>query len=163
EIGIMADYLGDCFYDCQSATESDDEESAIDLEPINCEQVVRAVGGYSPNFEDPLEMRHTIERVAINSRMLLRSVGGNCECLGGYVDRSASASFFYPATLEICARLLTDKSCACPPSCQCRLRGEPVILQLPMELNPYSGQVNVEIFQHAPKALASARGCHCIG
>ncbi|XP_060648231.1 uncharacterized protein LOC132785919 [Drosophila nasuta] len=159
----MADYRGDCFYDCNSESENGDEDSVIEHEPKKCEQIIRAVGGFStPNFDDPLEIRQTLERVSDNSRLLLRSVGGKCDCLE-HSDRHTSATFFYPATLEICARLLTDKSSACPASCRCRVRSEPVKLQLPMELNPYSGQVNMKIFQHALKAMTVVDGCYCAG
>ncbi|KAH8307605.1 hypothetical protein KR044_005033, partial [Drosophila immigrans] len=154
---IMADYLGDNFYDCQSGSDSDVE----DLGSNNCEQVIRAVGGFSP-LDDPLVIRQALERVANNSLLLLRTVGGKCDYLG-HLDRHTSSTFVYPATLEICARLLTDKSCACSPNCRCRLRGEPVTLQLPVELNPFSGQVNVQILQHGQKPLTVGGECHCGG
>lgn len=46
------------------------------------------------------------------------------------------------------------------PSAQCRLRGDPVTLKLPMELNPYSGQVNLQIYQPGSTV---ASGCHRFG
>ncbi|XP_034485131.1 uncharacterized protein LOC117790007 [Drosophila innubila] len=161
----MANLLEDFFYDCHSDDDSDDD-SDFDLENNNCDQIVRAAGGYNtdrqllPNLDDPVEIRRTLERVANTTRLLLRSVGGKCDRYEP-LEQQVSRSFFYPATLEISARLLTDKSCPYPPSGQCRLRGDPVTLKLPMELNPYSGQVNLNIFQPGPKPLASC--CHCAG
>lgn len=160
----MANLLEDCFYDCQSDSEST-EDSELDLEDDKCDQALRAVGGYSGNhhlfskFDDSLEMRKALERVTNTSRLLLRSVGGKCDC-SNCLEKETSRPFFYPAQLEICARLITDKSCPIPPSGQCRLRGDPVTLKLPMELNPYSGQVNLPIFQ--PEKNVSG-GCHCAG
>ncbi|KAL7726947.1 hypothetical protein ACLKA6_002714 [Drosophila palustris] len=154
----MANHLEDCFYDCLSDSESD-EDSDFELEDHKCGEIVRAVAGYCPNFDDPAEIRRTLERVANTSRLLLRSVGGDCDCFE-HLEQQASRSFFYPATLEICARLLTDKS---PPIGQCRLRGDPVTLKLPMELNPYNGQVNLNIFQPGSKPLTGAGGSQCVG
>ncbi|KAH8395524.1 hypothetical protein KR222_000481, partial [Zaprionus bogoriensis] len=149
----MISELEDSFYDCRSdAEEGADVEApvtTVDIEaPVAKDiDVDMDIGELIPNVRDSWEIRQTLERVANSAHLLLRSVGGQCEMCANMLDRSASCSHFYPATLEISARLHTDTSCTCPPHCQCVLRGDPVTLNLPMELNPYSGQVKVDIFQ----------------
>lgn len=116
----MANLLEDCFYDCQSDDDSDSDSDDSDRDHDRDLQLLRSVGGYSaarqllPKFDDPVEIRETLERAVRTTRLLLRSVGGKCDCFAP-AEQATSRSFFYPATLEICARLLTDKSCPCPP------------------------------------------------
>ncbi|EDW80985.1 uncharacterized protein Dwil_GK11265 [Drosophila willistoni] len=112
-------------------------------------------------FDDPEQIRTVLERAALTTKMLLRCYGGDGQ--SGNEDNVPyhRSPRFYPATLEINARLHAEETCSCPKNCQCQLRGEPVTLKLPIELNPLNGQVNVEIYQ--PKSLEPAvpRKCLC--
>ncbi|KAH8329760.1 hypothetical protein KR074_003819 [Drosophila pseudoananassae] len=136
----------DTFYDCLS----DEEEVVEEQEMAHGDAVVCK---RAPRFDDPVEIRAVLERAAIATQQLLRCYGG--------ADTPAprpSMTRFYPATLELSARLHTDDLCPCPKERQCKLRGDPVTLKLPIELNPESGQVKVNIFQ--PKSMGTICGCN---
>ncbi|XP_017014090.2 uncharacterized protein [Drosophila takahashii] len=136
----------DTFHDCRS----DDEETETPEmavgggDEVICKQAAR--------FDDPVQIRAVLERAATATQRLLRCYGGT-DC----VPMRPSMTRFYPATLEVSARLHTDDKCPCPKDRQCKLIGDPVTLRLPIELNPESGQVKVNIFQ--PKSIGTFCGC----
>lgn len=137
---------GDTFYDCHSDEEEDVEEQEMAHgDAVVCKQ--------APRFDDPVQIRAVLERAATATQQLLRCYGGT--------DIQATRPLmtrFYPATLELSARLHTDDLCPCPKERQCKLRGDPVTLNLPIELNPESGQVKVNLFQ--PKSMGTICGCN---
>ncbi|XP_020813742.1 uncharacterized protein LOC110188370 [Drosophila serrata] len=141
----------DTFLDCLSDDEEVEKKEVASPEltvghgdEVVCKQARR--------YDDPVEIRAVLERAAIATQRMLRCYGGTD---GG--PTLPSRSRFYPATLEVSARLHTDDKCPCPKDRQCKLRGDPVTLNLPIELNPESGQVRVNIFQ--PKAMGTICGC----
>ncbi|EDW13864.1 uncharacterized protein LOC6572261 [Drosophila mojavensis] len=148
--------MDDIFHDCRS-------ESDCDRECAHKAGILKACQGDFPQEEPqqrkaPMDMRSIIRRAAQNTQILLRGLGVHCECTE-IEEPPSTCKFFYPATLEISARVHTEPSCGVPPHCQCILRGSPVTLSLPMELEPHSGQVKVNIFKPAPNTLAHP--CEC--
>ncbi|XP_016941584.4 uncharacterized protein [Drosophila suzukii] len=138
----------DTFHDCRSDDEEIPELSVGGGDEVICKQ--------APRYDDPGQIRAVLERAATATQRLLRCYGGT-DC----VPTRPSMTRFYPATLEVSARLHTDDKCPCPKDRQCKLIGDPVTLKLPIELNPESGQVKVNIFQ--PKSLATFCGCSAPG
>ncbi|EDV93482.1 uncharacterized protein LOC6563304 [Drosophila grimshawi] len=134
------------FFDCCCGSESEAEsdlESIVRTNDYNCSLLSCPTNVF--------EMRRALERAANTAQILLRGLGVHGDKDGAAAGNTAcSCMRFYPATLEISARLHTDTSCGCPPHCQCVMRGDPVTLKLPMELNPANGHVNVNIFQPKP-------------
>ncbi|XP_016977761.1 uncharacterized protein LOC108043527 [Drosophila rhopaloa] len=135
----------DTFYDCRSDDEGSPELAVGGGDEVICKR--------APRFDDPVEIRAVLERAANTTQRLLRCYGGT-DC----VPTRPSMTRFYPATLEVSARLHTDDKCPCPKDRQCKLIGDPVTLKLPIELNPESGQVKVNIFQ--PKSIGTFCGCN---
>ncbi|KAH8295308.1 hypothetical protein KR018_009918 [Drosophila ironensis] len=133
----------DTFYDCRS----DDE----DLQDLGLAHGDAVVCKKAPRFDDPVQIRAVLERAATATLKLLRCYGGT----ENVVPRP-SLTHFYPATLELIARLHTDDHCSCPKKRQFKLTGDPVMLKLPIELNPKSCQVKVNIFQ--PKSMTTISG-----
>ncbi|XP_017058347.2 uncharacterized protein LOC108099366 [Drosophila ficusphila] len=135
----------DTFHDCRSDDEESPELAIGGGDEVICKQ--------APRFDDPVQIRAVLERASVATRRLLRCYGGT-DC----VPTRPSMTLFYPATLEVCARLHTDEKCPCPKDRQCKLIGDPVTLKLPIELNPESGQVKVNIFR--PKSIGTFCGCN---
>ncbi|KAH8369094.1 hypothetical protein KR009_000818 [Drosophila setifemur] len=135
----------DTFHDCQSEDDNI-EELGVGLGHGDAVVCTRA-----PCFDDPVEIRAVLERAAVATQRLLRCYGGTNRVV------RPSMTQFYPATLELSACLHTDDFCPCPKDRQCKLKGDPVTLKLPIELNPESGQVKVNIFQ--PKSMGTICGC----
>ncbi|XP_041675150.1 uncharacterized protein LOC108109401 [Drosophila eugracilis] len=135
----------DTFHDCRSDEEDTSELAVGGGDEVICKQ--------APRFDDPVQIRAVLERAANATQQLLRCYGGT-DC----VPTRPSMTRFYPATLEVSARLHTDDKCPCPKDRQCKLHGDPVTLRLPIELNPESGQVKVNIFQ--PKSIGTFCGCN---
>ncbi|XP_017123874.1 uncharacterized protein LOC108143835 [Drosophila elegans] len=136
----------DTFYDCRSDEECSPESVVGGGDEVICKQ--------APRFDDPVEIRAVLERAATATQRLLRCYGGTDFC----VPPRPTMTRFYPATLEVSARLHTDDKCPCPKDRQCKLIGDPVTLKLPIELNPESGQVKVNIFK--PKSIGTFCGCN---
>ncbi|EDV49867.1 uncharacterized protein LOC6552643 [Drosophila erecta] len=135
----------DIFHDCRSDDEETPELDVGGGDEVICKQ--------APRFDDPVQIRAVLERAATATQRLLRCYGGT-DC----VPTRPLMTRFYPATLEVSARLHTDDKCPCPKDRQCKLMGDPVTLKLPIELNPESGQVKVNIFQ--PKSIGTFCGCN---
>ncbi|XP_030572225.1 uncharacterized protein LOC115770916 [Drosophila novamexicana] len=133
--------MEDIFFDCCSEGEAE------------CETVLMQREGILKAGKGDATDHRLLQSKPSNAQILLRGLGGHCE----YTRLEPQGCMcFYPATLEITTRVQTESSCGCPPHCQCILRGSPVTLKLPMELNPHNGQVNVNIFQPRPKQLTAA-------
>ncbi|XP_023169741.2 uncharacterized protein LOC111598631 [Drosophila hydei] len=154
--------MDDIFYDCRS-------EGEYEPETVNKvhEGVLKTCHGdvlqdEPQKCKKPMDMRNILRSAAHNAQILLRGLGVSCECIEAE-EPQASCKFFYPATLAITARVHAESTCGCPPQSQCILRGSPVTLNLPIELNPQSGQVKVNIFQPAPATLATAAECIAMG
>lgn len=96
-----------------------------------------------PSVKDVWKIRETVERVATGAHQWLHNVGGKCNICGGMKKEKNASSSYYPATLEISARVYSDKA----PQRPSGLRNDPVTLKLPVELNPQSGQVKVNVFK----------------
>ncbi|EDW66683.1 uncharacterized protein [Drosophila virilis] len=150
--------MEDIFFDCCSEGEAECETILMQREGI-----LKAGKGdaadhcllqsKSNKYDDPIQIRDILHRAANSAQILLHGLGGHCE----YTKfEPQGCKCFYPATLEITTRVHTESSCGCPPHCQCVLRGSPVTLKLPLELNPHNGQVNVKIFQPSTKQLTGA-------
>lgn len=150
--------MEDIFFDCCSEGEAECETVLMPREGIlkagkGDATDHRLLQSKPSNYDDPMQIRDILHRAANSAQILLRGLGGHCE----YTRLEPQGCMcFYPATLEITTRVQTESSCGCPPHCQCILRGSPVTLKLPMELNPHNGQVNVNIFQPRPKQLTAA-------
>ncbi|KAH8243091.1 hypothetical protein KR032_004554 [Drosophila birchii] len=141
----------DTFLDCLS-DEEEKEEVKVAPPELTVGHGDEVVCKQARRFDDPVEIRAVLERAAIATHQMLRCYGGS----DGGLTRPSKARF-YPATLEVSARLHTDDKCPCPKDRQCKLRGDPVTLNLPIELNPETCQVKVNIFQ--PKSIATICGC----
>ncbi|XP_017037495.1 uncharacterized protein [Drosophila kikkawai] len=140
----------DIFLDC--LTDDEVEEAEVVPPELAMGHGDEVVCKQAPRYDDPMEIRAVLERAAIATQRMLRCYGGT-ECGPSRPTKTR----FYPATLEVSARLHTDDKCPCPKDRQCKLRGDPVTLNLPIELNPETGQVKVNIFQ--PKSMATICGC----
>ncbi|ALC45650.1 CG33189, partial [Drosophila busckii] len=125
----------DVFYDCLG-DESEQRQAAGGGDASgSCQHYRRQC-----NYSDPAHIRATLQRAANATQRLLRDFGGPCAALH-------TEQHFYPATLEINARLHTNKELCAAPARQCRLRGDPVTLKLPMSFDMQTGQLKVNIFQ----------------
>ncbi|SPP84028.1 uncharacterized protein LOC117586601 [Drosophila guanche] len=137
----------ECFYDCNSDTEGDDNGAPGG-------DVCKVVA----HQEDPSHMRAVLENALHATQNLLG-------CYGSPVaptvrNPAPPGMHYYPATLEVSVTLNSEQSCLCPKHRRCRLRGDPVKLKLPIELNPESGQVKVNIFQPRPVVtISDCRQC----
>lgn len=162
------------FYgDVESATFSRDIGPPFPAESIPAPYINRVVNApgsdveeLQPGVRDVWKIRETLERVAINAHQLLKNVGGKCNICGGTKQESSAPSTYrYPATLEISTRLYTDKDRVrgVPQNHQWALHGEPVMLKLPIELSPYNGQIQVNIFQPCTGAGDRPRPVPAVG
>lgn len=134
-----------------SATLSRDLRAAVStrregkqLEQLKPRKETQIIEELQPNLKDAWKIREVVERVAAGAHHWLHNVGGKCNVCGGIQkERHTISSSSYPATLELSARLYSDKS----TQRQGALRGDPVKLKLPVELNPHSGQIKVNVFR----------------
>lgn len=121
-----------------------DAKQLKQLKPRKQTQVMEEL---QPNMKDAWKIREVVERVAAGAHDWLHNVGSKCTvCGGSQKDRNAISSSSYPATLELSARLFSDKG----TQRQGALRGDPVKLKLPVELDPHSGQIKVNVFRPRP-------------
>ncbi|XP_041451043.1 uncharacterized protein LOC111073200 [Drosophila obscura] len=125
----------ECFFDCKSDTEGENDAGAD--------------GQVVSNRQDPVQLRAVLER-ALHATQKLLSCYGSSVAPTTVRRLPPREVLYYPATLEVSVTLNTEETCRCPKHCQCRLRGGPVKLKLPIELNPESGQVKVNVFRPTP-------------